>query len=85
MTKRRNGAGTVRQRNPSLWEARLTIRRRPNGSVVQRSYYASTEDEALAKMEADRLRRGIRIDLTKGDLTVREYLAHLADVATAVH
>jgi integrase len=73
--KRRNGAGSVRQRNSNLWEARLTIAHRPNGSAIQRSYYGPTEDQAAAAMEADRVRRGVGIDLTSGNLTVSEYLA----------
>lgn len=56
MARKRNtrgaqGAGTIRQRKDGRWEARYTVGRDPGtGKQVQRSIYASTQQEARKKL-----------------------------------
>lgn len=56
MARKRNtrgaqGAGTIRQRKDGRWEARYTVGRDPGtGKQVQRSVYASTQQEARKKL-----------------------------------
>ncbi|MDQ3458718.1 MAG: site-specific integrase [Deinococcota bacterium] len=52
MSRRRRGEGTIRPRPDGRWEARVTVGYKPNGYPIQRSVYAKTEDEAIAKRAA---------------------------------
>lgn len=67
--RRENGSGSIRHRKDGRWEARLRL-----DSGRMRSYYARTEKEARAKLDAARRDLDIGIVLAGPRLTVAHYL-----------
>lgn len=62
---RGHGEGSIRQRGPELWEARVTLGYR-EGRLARRSLYGSTRKEVADKMSA------VLAGLQRGDLPLSE-------------
>ncbi|HVC41984.1 MAG TPA: hypothetical protein VND54_08420, partial [Candidatus Saccharimonadales bacterium] len=54
MTSRRRGLGegTIRERRPGQWEARVTVGFDARGRQIRRSLYGKSRADAVAKMNA---------------------------------
>jgi integrase len=64
VTSRRRGLGegSIRERRPGQWEARVTVGFDARGRQVRRSLYGKSRAEAVAKMNA--AIRGLAIGVT---------------------
>ena len=72
--KRGPGQGNIRQRANGLYEARVTVGVKPDGSPKRQSFYGKTEKEVFTKMTAalSEMHKGTYVEPT--ELTVGQWL-----------